>query len=386
LQSKFEASALSLLADLNTTPAVSFGIEIEGGIRTPYTGEEKATKFAPVQAYFKGDRDATGKTYDKMQRMYDTEQYSNLYKGKQCFNNATRDRFSAWNFESEDKVLQPEYVDDASEIWAVPFELTAPNPPKLNGFAGLQDVIRVMAGLESIGTQASPDNNFDVHIMVRRGSSQWTDREIARFWIGYAKFQYGIDELHASSRVQNHWGQGLYMWAPRVQYMFQNLHRLVRGKKHNAQSNTDDLCDSILGYGECDSPGSGTWPAKHTPFKYHSINFAILKRFGSLEVKQHTATNSPERLARWTDVVLRMADTFQKDTSLDVFLDGDVDFDLGQLHDVQARATMDDLFSAINLPESSRKYYKERRWAKGENGEWLSRCVDGGASSHGAAL
>mmetsp|Transcript_34900 Transcript_34900/g.55555 ORF Transcript_34900/g.55555 Transcript_34900/m.55555 type:complete len:1315 (+) Transcript_34900:132-4076(+) len=386
LQAQLETSALSLLADLKTTPAVSFGMEIEGGLRTPYVGAEKAAKFAPVEAYFNGDRDPNGKSYDKMQAMYDTEQYSNLHKAKTCFNNATSNRFSKWNFESEDKVLQPEYVDDASEIWAVPFEITAPNPPKLHGFEGLQDVIKVMAGLESVGNQASPDNNFDVHIMVRKGSSQWTDREIARFWVGYVKFQYGIDELHASSRVQNHWGQGLYMWAPKVQYMFQNIHRLVKGRAHDALSATDDLCDGILGYGECDSHGGGTWPAKHTPFKYHSINFAILKRFGSLEIKQHTATNSPERVARWTDLVLRMADKFRNDRSLDVFLDGDVDFDLGQLHDVQARATMDELFNSIDLPDSSRRYYKERRWAKEEDGEWLPRCIDGGVSSHGVAL
>lgn len=285
--------------------------------------------------------------------------------------------------------MQPEYVDSASEIWAVPFEMTGPNPPTLVGASGLRQVVQVMAGLESIGNQATPDNNFDVHIMVRRadtGQPEWTDREIARFWIGYAKFQYAIDELHASSRVQNHWGQGLYAWAPKVQYIFQNIHRLVRGKPHDKISTVEDLCDGILGYGECDARGGGSWPAKHTPFKYHSINFAILKRFGSLEVKQHTATNSPERLTRWVDVVLRMAHAFRKDPTLDTYLNGAVEDNLRYLHDHQARATLDDFFSAIALPESSRGYYTERRWAKMEDGKWLPRCVDGGVGSVGRGL
>ncbi len=70
----------------------------------------------------------------------------------------------------------------------------------------------------------------DIHLMVRDGDS-WTDRDLAYFWAGYARAQYVIDEMHASYKVQIATSQGLYLWDPKVQYVFRNLHRMVRSSK-----------------------------------------------------------------------------------------------------------------------------------------------------------
>jgi len=376
---KVQENTLAQLADLLegdlSTPQVSFGIEIGSWIRMPVSPQARPEQFAAVLKYFSGD--SSPEVYDKMQSLYDPETYDqDLRNVSACFNTVTKNLFREWKWESTDIGWQDD-VDDPLEMWGLPYQLVGPDPPNMSGASGVSKTLQVVSGLWSMGTQSQDDTNNHLHLFVRQSqhntAGDWTDREIARLWIGWAVYQYAIDQMLPSPRAQNNWAQGLYSWDPKIQFVFRNIHRLVSNGSLGHVSPSADLCDKILGQGECDSM-SGYWPSKHTPFRYYAINFAALFRFGSVEVRSFTSSTQPVRYGRWLDFVLRAADAFRHDASLDRFLDEGADNDFTQLHDMQARASIDGLFAAVKLPRSSQDFYTKRLWAKTDKGEWQKGC------------
>jgi hypothetical protein len=271
----------------------------------------------------------------------------------------------------------PNEIDDAEDLWNVPIEFTAPDPPDLSGASGLKTVVEAVSGLNSVGIMASPRQSFDVHLMLKDGAGpDWTDQDIAMFFVGYARAQYALDFVVPSNRVGQHGGAGLYLWDPKVQYMFRNLHRLMRNATAARISEPQWLCDAILGQGECDST-SPYWPSKHTPLRHYAVNFAKVASWHSLELRGFGAATDPELIARWVDLTLRMASSFRQDKSLLVFFDEDEETDLKQLHAAQESKSLTQLFDEVGLPKSSRDFYSRQSWAKiGPGGSWGPRCVD----------
>jgi len=313
-----------------------------------------------------------------MQRNYKKSLYDrNQEVVKSCFNNVTDSQFKDWRWESEDDTFLPHEVEDAEEIWGVPIEFTPPDPPKLRGVPGLKTAAEAVAGLAAVGLQSSPRQSLDVHLMLRGGPGHdWTDHDLALFFAGYARAQYALDFVTPSGRVNQYGGSGLYLWDPKVQYVFRNLHRLVRTTPPKRVSDPQWLCDAILGKGECDIK-SPYWPAKHTPLRHYAINFATIFKFRSIELRGYGSTNNPEHVARWVDLTLRMAKHFREDKALMTFFDENEEDDLKQLHAAQESRSLAQVFDDVGLPQSSRDFYLRQSWAKTENGAtWGPNCVN----------
>jgi len=370
------APTLAKIQDLlETTPDLPFGLELESAARAPYTPEEQARKLEAATKYFGGNR--TNKTFSTLQKEnFKGSSYKDNFKAVQsCFNKVTSGLFKEWRWEEEENTFLPSEISKPDEMLAVPFEFTAPNPPRLTGAAGVKKMVAAVAGLAAAGLQSGPRQSFDIHLMLReKPENSWTDRDIAFFFAGYVRAQYAVDSM---TLTHHFGGEGLYLWDPKMQYVFRNLHRLLSSLKHpDKVSDPKLLCDAILGKGECDSD-SAFWPSKHTPFRHYAINFAKIFSFKSLELRGSRATNDPEVAARWVDVTLRMANQFKADGSLQTFFDEDVETDLKQLHAAQEKYSLQQLFTALELPASSRDFYLQRRWAKtGSDGAWGANCVD----------
>jgi len=365
------------------TPELPFGFELEGGMRVPYSEQEYPKRFKPVKAYFDGDR--TSSTWMALQQNFWDDQYDDNLRGvRHCFDLVTGGKFSDWRWESEDDTFLPHETSDANEILSVPMEFTPPERPNLWGRRGMETMTEAISGLVATGFQANPRSSFDLHLMLRERGYEWTDSDLAYFFVGYARAQYVLDYLTPSQRVNQYGGAGLYLWDPKVQYLFRNLHHLAKTSSIGQISNSKWLCDAILGEGECDLPRHNSWPSKHTPLRHYAINFAKIHSFHSIELRGYGASNNPEHHARWTDLVLRMASHFRKDGFLKRFLDEDEETDLKQLHAAQETMSLEQLFDELDLPASSRAFYENQGWAKiGGGGSWGRNCVDDMPSHHG---
>lgn len=362
-----------LLEGKNATPGVPFGFELETSMQMPYTGDERTHKLASVAAYFAGER--TPEVYKAMQDMYEQPEYGRSIQAvKTCFHRATGGQFNTWRWEDEGGPLpKPQDVDNPEEMWGLPIEFTAADPPELQGQQGLRAMVTALAGLEAVGMQSSAGDSLHVHVRVREAKA-WSDRDVAFFWAGWVRAQYVIDQFVQSHTLCKKQGAGLYLWDPKVQYLFRNLHRLLKGAEIGQTTPLKELCDFILGEGECDT-SSGSWPSKHTPFRHYALNFATLYRFSSIEVRQYGAVLSPEQGGHWLDLTLRMAASFSQDERLLAFFDQDEETDLKQLHEAQESMQLQDLLDQVALPPSSQGFFEGQHWARDEGGAWRSHCA-----------
>merc|ERR1712151_863840 len=101
VQSEIEKAALEQLGDLlerlTATPSVSFGFEVEGIFRMPYTTDDHPEKFTAVKAFFQGDQ--SDAVYDSLQSRFDEPEYQKtLDVATNCFHQATGKRFAQWRF------------------------------------------------------------------------------------------------------------------------------------------------------------------------------------------------------------------------------------------------------------------------------------------------
>lgn len=305
---------------------------------------------------------------------------------------------NAWPWHADPTVMPMTAFDttDSSQWDGVPSEVISPGPPTalpLRGQVGLRNIFEMLSVLRWMGVQMGPSTGLHVHVNARSkvvgGVCCMGDRELARIWAAYAKYQLVMDEFESSSRVANQWAQSLLLGDRRVTATFANIHDYTNGRVHHrmADGTTPDFCNSALGVVR--DPLTlkalrmdGVWETKKsTGYKgkvcertypderYAALNLHPLGKKGTLEFRRHAGTNDVERVLRLVQFVTRFVDEFSSNAAMDKYFDQDVHTDWRQLYRDQHSATREGLFKLLEhkggLDPQTEAYYAMHQWAKG---------------------
>lgn len=282
-----------------------------------------------------------------------------------------------WNWEEEPSMVPfgPRDTADKREYGGRMAELTTPGPPHvLLGQQGLNDVVTVFDNLRHMGVQIGLWAQLHVHVNALSeragGDCCMSTDQIAQVWVGWARFQAVIDEMHSSTNVNNRWAAPLYLEDPIVKEVFSNMH-----SHHGTDLPAAAACEKFYGEGLCDGKGKGhgyrppglpeeSAPYVHSPARYSAFNLAPLSGKGTIEIRQNAGTHDTERAQRWVQFVLAFFETF-KDKGAE-FFDGSLEEDLAELRQAQEEESFDSLFALLGdrVSADSQQYFQDRRWAK----------------------
>lgn len=302
-----------------------------------------------------------------------------------------------WMFDSSVMPMTEGDTADAGEWDGVPVEIVAPGPKPpnhfpLRGATGLRNIGETMASLRWMGLQMGPSTGMHVHVNIKSvaagGDCCLHDKQVARIWTAFAKYQFVIDELMTSARVTNAYAVGLLLGDARVAAIFANVHDFFnRNFLMNNTDGTPNFCNSALGVtrdpqtlkktgleGAWAPSQKGTSSAgkvcevKGVEERYTALNLHSLKTHGTIEFRQHAGTHDVERVLRWVQFVVAFVNAYRNSLSMDSYFDNDILTDWRQLYLDQLKATPTQLFTTLKkyavIDEGSQKYFATHAWAK----------------------
>lgn len=298
-----------------------------------------------------------------------------------------------WMFDSSVSPMTASDTSDADQWDGVPVEIVAPGPPKawpLRGGTGLRNIGEMMASLRWMGLQMGPSTGMHVHVNIKStlagGDCCMHDKQVARIWTAFAKYQLVIDEMMTSSRVTNAYAVGLLLGDARIAAIFANIHDYFNGIfHHNKTDGTPDFCNSALGVTRdpltLKKTGlAGAWGTERGrgtegkvcqrkgDERYTSLNVHALGKHGTIEFRSHAGTHDIERVLRWVQFVIAFCHAYRNSFSMDKYFDDDVLMDWQDLYQDQLIATPTQLYSSIFkyavLDKASKAYHTEHKWAE----------------------
>jgi len=193
--------------------------------------------------------------------------------------------------------------------------------------------------------------------------------------MGYARYQYVINEMLSPSRIGNRHANELLLGNCEaissgkcdsnpcgcVRRFFYQMHKWVRTGRTGTNL---EFCNYIL-----DVPGTVN-PCKSKPMqrRFH-MNLAALSRYGTVEFRTHSGTYDEERMARWLQFTVAFVEHFGRAggdrTGMSQFFNSSSsDLDYKKLQRAQYYATRAELFKQLEgkVASDSEDYYKFRRF------------------------
>lgn len=314
--------------------------------------------------------------------------------GNACAKSLTRDW--GWTFDSSVLPMNSADSSDADQWDGVPIEVIAPGPDPpgkypLRSKSGLRNVAEMLSVLKHMGIQMGPSTGMHVHVNVQSkiagGACCLTNRQIARVWAAFAKYQLVMDEFETPSRVHNAYAVGSYMGDARIVAIFANIHDFVNGRVHHKKEDgSPDFCNSALGVlrdpvtlqkkgiaGAWGSekgrapyaPGGKVCKVKGVDERYTALNLQPLNKMGTIEFRRHAGTHDVERVLRHVQFVTTFVETFKDSPFMDKYFDSNVLADWKELFKDQVSATSDQLFDSLqtmSLDKGSKKWFKDHQW------------------------
>lgn len=277
----------------------------------------------------------------------------------------------------------------SEETKGVGFELVS---PVLSGETGLRSALEALALLKHMGLQAGPSSGLHMHVnaLGEAPGEKLSLRGVAHIWAAWAKYQFVIDEMLSSSRLDNAWARRFFIQeecppvfggnsstpltkcnenpCPCVQSMFAQMHATLKRRDLESLPRRT-FCNLVLQRPDLNLPCDEKYPHQ----RYFGLNLVPLYEYGTLEFRVHSATYDAERIARWAQFLIAFVERFGNpthgDASMQTFFDGEnwrEDFEaLGR---AQRSATMADLFEELGdmVDGMTKQYYESREWEIGD--------------------
>lgn len=302
-----------------------------------------------------------------------------------------------WMFDSSVMPMDENDTADVTEWDGVPVEIVAPGPKPpnqwpLRGGAGLRNIGEMLASLKWMGVQMGPSTGMHVHVNIKSvaagGDCCLHDKQVARIWMAFAKYQLVIDEMMTSARVTNAYAVGLLLGDARIASIFANIHDFFNGIYHHVKADgSPDFCNSALGVKR--DPLTlkkigleGAWGnegkkgkkvdgkichIKGMDERYTALNLHALGKHGTIEFRQHAGTHDIERVLRWVQFVVAFVHAYRNSLSMDRYFDDEVVTDWEDLFEDQLRATPERLFASLTrygtIDPASKAYFMKHQWA-----------------------
>lgn len=146
--------------------------------------------------------------------------------------------------------------------------------PKLSGTAGLEEIRKVIAGLDRVDAKVDRRCGLHVHVDARDLSK----KEISKIFLNYAKWEKTFDHLMPNSRRANNNG-----FAGTIRHIF--------------NSDIDAFIKN---------------PAGRMPSRYLKVNLCSLSRHGSIEFRQHSGTTSFAKIKNWVVLLVAFVEKSRK--------------------------------------------------------------------------
>lgn len=166
------------------------------------------------------------------------------------------------------------YNHQTRRTWKVVYDSTVPggcevvSPPMRSDAAGYAEVKKVCSVLTDAGARVNITTGTHVHV-----DTDGMDREqIVRFVRSYADNQQHMDTLVSRSRRNGRWARS---WDTRT--LTAVLDRFAATGTMNAD-------------------------------RYHTVNVMSYPRYGTIEFRQHQGTINGDKLVRWIEVLIGLAD------------------------------------------------------------------------------
>ena len=159
--------------------------------------------------------------------------------------------------------------------------------PIMRGQDGLAEVARVMDALRAAGATVNRSCGMHVHI----GANDLDAAAVYRVVANYTKNQQAIDTVHPASRRSTNGGT---LYEPYRAYEINSIESNVRSGADKAHLYSD---------------------------RYKTVNLCSLRKYGTIEFRQHAGSLNGEKAAAWVQFVMAMVEAAVRIGDLDVEAD-----------------------------------------------------------------